>query len=347
MPNNTKLFELLRSLFNKPELNSEELKELYTNFNSQSKLTELHQLMDEQWETNNFDDVRPQSSRKILSSIQKNIQKNTPKRKAVRKLYQWSIAAAAALLLSFLISASYFLEVRWKTDTHTLLTEITAPNGKIKIVTLPDSTRVWLNPGSSIIYPEDMNEEKIRDVRLWGQAYFKVAKNARKPFILQMGDIGLKVLGTSFNASNYKEDATIDVVLKEGKVSLFQGPYEDATSFSELNPGQSARYTKGHPGFNIQPADVQRITSWINGELIFRDELMSDVFRQLERWYNVKIIVSDPQINNYLFTATIKTESLKKILELLEFTSQLEYEVVKDNGYQNYKPTILIKYSTK
>ncbi|WP_423128246.1 FecR family protein [Gaoshiqia sp. Z1-71] len=218
-----------------------------------------------------------------------------------------------------------------------------APEGKIKRVELPDGTLVWLNPGSSIIFSEKLTKEEIRDVRLWGQAYFDVAPDDKHPFVLQLGDVGLKVIGTSFNASNYKDDQQIEIALKEGYVGLFEGQYNDASIFRSLKPGQVAKYIKGEAGFQITESDINKYTSWMDGILIFRDDLMSDVFRRLERWYDVKIIVDDPQINHYLYTATIKNENLTQILNLLEFTSDLTCEIVNNNSSRAYKPTILIK----
>lgn len=344
MPDQTETKQLLLKLFKNEKLTKDELKQLYRTFNQQSELESIQDWLNEKWEHSYFDEISPKSSRQILNNIQEQIKAKSPRKiQRNHNLFKWTTATAAAILVAFFLSISLFFDVQLKNDHLVQLQEITAPNGHIEKLTLPDGTKVWLNPGSSIIYKNDFTKETIRDVRLNGQAYFEVAKNPKKPFILEMGDIGLKVLGTTFNVCNYKEDHTIKIALKEGKVSLFEGAYENAVNYTDLHPGQMAQYTKGQSGFAIQEANVNQLSSWINGVLTFRDETMSNVFRQLERWYNVKILVSDPEINDYLFTATIKTESLSQILTLLEFTSPIQCEVLKDSGYQNYKPTILIK----
>lgn len=342
MPDKTNTLELLRKLLKNDQLNDRELKELYQQFNSDTGIQQTNEEIDSIWVNEDFTPLSPQSPDKLFSSIKQQTigSKSNP---LVRKIYRWSLAAAAVLILLLAVSAPFFFNIQLKSDQIAQLQEVTADNGHIKKLKLSDGTKVWLNPGSSIIYKSDFSESSSRTIRLWGQAYFEVAHNAQKPFILEMGDIGLKVLGTSFNACNYKEDKDIRVVLKEGKVSLFQGNYADAQKFTELTPGHLAQYTKGRDGFAIEKANVDMLTSWIDGVLIFRDERMDQVFRQLERWYDVRIVVSDQEINDYLFTATIKTESLTQILKLLEFTSQLEYQVLQDNGFQAYKPTILIK----
>lgn len=348
MPDKTKLFDLLRRLFAKEALTDTELKALYQSLNRQDQLPGLNDEIDKIWLDNDFDQNQKPDSNKVLRNIQVQI---SPKRNLRSttgiRFYKWGFAAAASILLVVMLTVPMFFELKQKNDDASLLTEITAPNGQIKEVELPDGTKIWLNPGSSVTYPLDLAKRNIRNVRLSGQAFFQVAKNAKHPFILEMGDIGLKVLGTSFNVSNYKEDPTIAIALKEGKIILFEGTYENAVQFTELTPGQLARYTKGRPGFSIEKTDVSRLTSWLNGELIFRDEPMENVFRQLERWYNVRILVDDPAINNYLFTATIKTENLDKILDLIEFTSKLDCKYIDNNGFQAYKPTILIKNKMK
>jgi ferric-dicitrate binding protein FerR (iron transport regulator) len=185
-----------------------------------------------------------------------------------------------------------------------------------------------------------MKQDAIRDVRLTGQAFFEVVKKVDSPFVLELGDVGLKVTGTSFNASSYKDDPSIEVVLETGKVALFEGTYANAEKFTLLEPGEIAVYRKGSRGFTVERTDVRRHTSWTTGELIFRDTHLADVFKQMERWYNVKILVEDPEINTYLFTATIKKESLESILRLIEYTSNLECKLIKS---KTYKPVIMVK----
>ena len=335
---------LLQDLLNNQDLNSSDLKMLFKLYNSEKENAEIKNLLEKKWSKHHDSTLIQIDSSKILSNINASIYKNRHISDSKLKVfYQWSTAVAATLLVALLVSAVFFFDVRWENNDVFVLNEISASNGKMKNFELPDGTQVWLNPGSSMVYSENMTKEKIRDVRLLGQAFFEVAKDARHPFVLQLGDIGLKVIGTSFNATNYKDDPNVEVVLQTGQVNLFEGSYADATNFTKLTPGQLASYQKGNKGFKIKEVDVQKYTSWMGGVLMFRDDLMSDVFRCLERWYDVKIIVNDPKINNYLYTATIKNESLEQILKLLEYTSKVSYEIIKSNDNQNHSCMILIK----
>lgn len=348
MSNHHNPLALLRRLFRKEPLEKDELRELYDGFNNNRSVEKLDELLDREWQAGNFEMTGLLSPETTLRQLAEQTYKQaTPHTNRLLRIYRATAVAAAGLLLLALAGAGYLYHQKVENEQSGYLSELTAPNGQIRVVKLADGSKVWLNPGSTLIVPTNLDQTDIRRVRLWGQAFFEVAKDAEHPFVLEMGDIGLKVIGTSFNASNYKEDPTIDVVLKEGKVTLFQGTYESAEQFSELNPGEMARFTKGQSGFAIRQANIAQMTSWIDGKLIFRDERMANVLHQLERWYQVKIIVDDPQINDYLFTATIRTESLQKILELIEFTSQVDCQYLENNGFQAYKPTILIKNNTK
>lgn len=343
MSQNNDPFIPLQNLLQGKELEPGDLKNLFNQYNSTNGQAEVSDLLDQKWEKSSVAPSLEIDSKKIQTNIARMTNPSRKDSGVVKTLLPWLAGAAAAVIITLLISAGFFFDIRLKNNDFAYLREVTAPQGKIKRLELPDGTLVWLNPGSSVTFSETMTKDEIRDVRLWGQAYFKVAKNPGKPFILQLGDIGLRVTGTSFNASNYKDDTIIEVVLEEGQVKLFEGMHENATQFIPLNPGQMGTYNKGRKGFNITSVDINQYTSWMDGVLIFRDELMSNVFRKLERWYDVKIVVDDPKINNYTYTATIKNESLGQILQLLEYTSQLSCEQIKTTGPQAHKPTILIK----
>ena len=343
MENNKKHIGLLQKFFNREDLCSEELKMLFRLFNSAKGNAEIRDLWDSRRLQPSGADLENIDSKKIFSEIKSAIRyKQYQRDHKFKRLYRWASSVAAILLSAILIGGILFLDIKIKGNGITNLTEISAPEGKIRRIQLDDGTSVWMNPGSSLIYSSAFGQKKIRDVRLWGQAFFEVAKDEEHPFILQLGDIGVKVTGTSFNASNYKDDSQVEVVLKTGHVNLFRGYYNDAEKFVTLEPGQMAEYNKGNARFTVREVDVDKYTAWMNGMLIFRDDLMSEVFRQLERWYNIKIVVTDPQINNYLYTATIKNESLAQILKLLEYTSRLKCKIIKNNPAEKRKQTILI-----
>ncbi len=342
---NEEHIKLLQTLLSKQDPGPDGLKILFKLYNSERGHEQIRDMLEKRWPEYRLPDSMEIDSEKIWRRVKSDILDNLNKAAfRVTTFYKWTAGVAASLLAIVLISSILFLDVRLKNaDTTVALTEIVALPGQPKDLELPDGTHVWLNPGSSLVYSKNMNTETVRDVRLTGQAYFKVAKNQEAPFVLQMGDIGLKVTGTSFNASGYRDDSHMSVALESGEVKLFEGSYFDAEKFTLLRPGEIAFYTKGSRGFKIEKAEIEKYTAWTNGVLIFRDEPLADVFRRMERWYNVKIVVEDPRINSYRYTATIKNESLEQILQLLEYTSHLECAITENQTSGNSKRTVRIK----
>lgn len=119
------------------------------------------------------------------------------------------------------------------------------------------------------------------------------------------------------------------MALQSGQVKLFEGSRSLHTEELILDPDHVARHVRGEHGFSIEKADVKQHTSWTDGVLIFRDDPMKEVFRKLERWYGVKIEVLDPSVNAFVYTATIRNESLEQIMKLLEYTSPVKCSFVR------------------
>jgi len=238
----------------------------------------------------------------------------------------------AAVLLIPLIAISVFMLLQLNDQAlkeyHSAIQTVECPRGIRSKMNLPDGTMVYLNSGSSLTFPVSFSGEKTRNVSLTGEAYFDVSKDAKHPFLLNMEDVCLKVIGTSFNVSNYKEDKQVEIMLESGKVDLYTGSNRKSDDCTRLVPGQLATIEKGTDVLSVNQAKAEHLISWTKGYLIFDDDKMSDVIRKLERWYNVEIIVSDQEINQYLFTATIKDLSIEQVLNLLQFTSPIEYHIV-------------------
>ena len=145
---------------------------------------------------------------------------------------------------------------------------------------------VWLNSGTDLSYPSSFSEG-TRNVKLLGEAFFDVAKDAKHPFIVNLGKINIEVVGTKFNAVNYEHEGQTEVVLASGKVKLFEKGENNSRLISEMKPGQLAIYLKAGNTISLKNVDIGKYTSWIGGKLIFRDDPMDEVVRKLDRWFNV------------------------------------------------------------
>lgn len=202
--------------------------------------------------------------------------------------------------------------------------------GTKSYVVLPDSSVVQLNGESKLIVPQCFNVDS-RELFLSGQGYFEVRHHDDWPMLIHTSKgLTVKVLGTTFDLSAYEDDETVKLTLVEGKVII----REDKTnSEMAVKPQQEINISDapGSDGLHLKPvvkkANIQQNTAWINGELVFNNTPMSDVVKQLERWYGVNIHVVSDDILKYRFTATFSTESISRVLDIIRFSSMLDYEV--------------------
>jgi transmembrane sensor len=229
--------------------------------------------------------------------------------------------------------------------------EIKAPYGSKSEITLPDSSHVILNAGSTIRYRSDYNIQN-RDISLTGEAYFKVAKNAQIPLIVQAGKINVKAIGTEFNIKAYEDEAIIETTLVEGKVEITQtGQNANDENYINLNPNQKAIYIKESDSFTlgkvkvtdplvlqqnstiydnilISPkVDVNQIVAWTKGKLLIKGESLDKLCVELQRKYDVTFILSDDEIKKYRFTGVLLDETLEQVLNVIKLTAPIEYQI--------------------
>lgn len=156
---------------------------------------------------------------------------------------------------------------------------LNTPRGRVFRITLPDGSGVWLNAASTLRYPTSFSRHE-RTVELSGEAYFDIQPQANAPFKVKVGgSTEVLVLGTGFNISAYNNDAHIATTLLHGKV---------AVNTQLLQPGQQARVTAGAPVKVVQ-ADTSQVMAWKNGMFNFENASVSDVMKQLERWYDIDV----------------------------------------------------------
>lgn len=168
---------------------------------------------------------------------------------------------------------------------------MTTPKGRQFMLTLPDGTKVWLNAASSIRYPTSFTGNQRR-VDITGEAYFEVAENAGKPFIVNADGKGqVEVLGTHFNVNAYADEATINTTLIEGLVRVSA---KQATTPVILHPGEQAELS-GTIRVN-RNVDIDRIMAWKNGLIIFDGASFEEIMRQLERWYDIQVVYENNKV---------------------------------------------------
>lgn len=213
--------------------------------------------------------------------------------------------------------------------------EIKIPYGKTFKIKLSDGTQVNMNAGSSLKYPVQFIKGHNREVVLDGEAFFDVTKDKVHPFIVKTRGVAVKVLGTKFNVSSYKEDIDINTVLVEGSVSL--SSVNDADRKAVLVPGEKGTWNNNTTEIAVDKVDTRFYTEWINGEIVFRKTAFRDIIIKLERTYDVTIENNRKDILDKKFNASFNKniESIEKVLETMSkiqgFTYTKEGRLIKIN----------------
>lgn len=206
-----------------------------------------------------------------------------------------------------------------KADANLFNTLSTPIGGQYNIV-LADGTKVYLNAVSSIKYPTQFNGDQ-RIVELDGEAYFEVAKNKSKPFIVKSGDQDIEVLGTHFNVHAYDNESVVKTTLLEGSVAV---NYKNQKAI--LKPGQQSNVSDKFNKIAIKQVDTEAAIAWKNGRFKFDNADLKTVMRQLERWYGIKVEyrgdVSDVRFNG----GTFMNKNLSEVLKVLEL-SNIKFKV--------------------
>lgn len=204
-------------------------------------------------------------------------------------------------------------------DIHTLV----VGRGGEFCVQLPDETVVYLNSDSKLRYPLVFNSEE-RKVYLEGEAYFEVKSDKSRTFVVESKGFSIKVLGTCFNVSNYKEDDVSRIVLLSGSVEVAK-----ADKNYRLTPNQALEITENK--IEIKKVNAVNSISWKNDKFYFSNERLEVVMRTLARWYDVNLFYTNQSIKDYHFSGFIpKYEKISKAFEILELTAKDVKFDVKD-----------------
>lgn len=207
-----------------------------------------------------------------------------------------------------------------------------AGNGKQKVITLKDGSVVSLNAMSTLRVWNDFNK-KDRVVELTGEAYFEVAKNPKRPFIVRTGVVRTTVLGTGFNVQAYRNETDLTITVAEGKVKVDQDLHQNLQKniTPGILPGSQLVYNKRTKGAKLQTANVEQISAWRKGVLYIDNESISDIAKKLERKYNLKIEVKGPIRSDCRYTLRISDETLAKTLEVLTTVSGITCKLNQQN----------------
>lgn len=230
--------------------------------------------------------------------------------------------SAAAALALFMVTF-YFLIYKKQEDVvkpgaiaMKQQTVQTSRGQKLKIDLL-DGTQVILNANSTLTFPEQFTTS-TREVYLEGEAYFQVAHDTSKPFIVHTASANTTVLGTSFNVRTSPDKIT-EITLVEGKVNVGSRLHTALVKDVILEPYQQAIVTSSNEAISKKKVDVQAFVDWKDNILHFENITLAEAAEQLEAWYNVDITFQNPALGNCTINATYEQETLPNILKSIEY----------------------------
>lgn len=244
-------------------------------------------------------------------------------------LYRWMRIAAVWLIPFFmLISSLYFYKESNQLEEITYK-EKYVPFGKREQFTLPDGSEVWLNSATLLVYPSKFIGNN-REVYLVGEGFFKVKKNVQRPFIVRTNEIKLQVLGTEFNVSSYPDQNKFTAALESGSIKII--PTDTTIASCILEPNDYFTYFKSTGITSVEHVKATDYSDWREGGLLFHDKSLEEIFKSLERVYNVKVYLrSSAYTSNRLTIHFNKHESLENILMLIkELVPSMNY-VIEEN----------------
>ena len=242
------------------------------------------------------------------------------RRKDLRNRLTWKMAASALLIIG----------MGW--GSYRLYEDMSAPKiawiekstrkGQKATIKLTDGTTVYLNVDSKLSFPKHFTQDK-REVVLEGEAFFEVAKNAKRPFIVKSGDLTTTVLGTSFNIKAFEAEP-LQVTVASGKVKVRANSRNSASSEVYLDSHQQVFYN-GY--LTKQEVDIGPLIAWKEKVLHFEEASLEEVVVVLERWFNVSITIENEQLRHCKISGKYSDEKLMNIMESLEHILGIEYRM--------------------
>lgn len=236
------------------------------------------------------------------------------------------------------IDQDSIVDYKAKTDKNAMA-QVVIPFGKRSNILLSDGTKVWLNAGSKLIFPQKFTG-KTRKVFLKGEAYFDVSKNERVPFIVSTDNINVTVQGTEFNVKDNSSDKNLEIVLVEGEVSLKGNSVMNFLNEEiKLSPNQLAIFNKLDNKVAVHSnVDADYYTSWKEGLLKFNRESILVVFEGLSRYYNVRFVTENSVELNRKFSGKLDLkESLEDVMKVIADAAPITFRIEKDKVYVSSK----------
>lgn len=269
---------------------------------------------------------------KVFAAIQSRIQ---PQRKPVRyrDLYIALTSVAATLLvviggMSIMRSESPNV-INLAESIAEQRVEVYSPAGMISKLTLPDGSKVTLNNNSTLSYPVKFSGNE-RKIQLDGEAFFEIEKDSLKPFLINTEGLNVRVLGTSFNLKAYEADNETILSLKDGIVQA-ETTRKGEKEQIKLVPGEQLVVDRLAETLERKKVNINWYTAWVDGRMVYRDETLSRILKDIEQRFDIDIVVQDScLLKDKYFVSFSHGETVKQMLFLLSYKREWAYTMKND-----------------
>lgn len=242
-----------------------------------------------------------------------------------KKWSHWLGYAAAILILIISSGLLTYWAIRPEQASslsENVMNSLYTPAGQRAQLVLQDGTEVWLNAKSKLTYPAQFSSDN-RKVTIEGEAFFKVAKDTARPFIVSTHDVDMKVLGTQFNVCSYPATGYVQTSLLEGSVCVFFPDRESEGII--LKPDQQVTVSNGK--MKVEPLRLKAHFLWRDGIYAFENEPLINILEKMELYYDVKIIVKDTSLFKDTYTGKFRQrDSLDDVFRVLQQIRKFKVE---------------------
>jgi transmembrane sensor len=280
---------------------------------SSANSTEKDSVLKEIWDQTEAEDANTQKALAEFQSNRREYEWKHRYHKTVRRVLKWAAVLALPILgaaLTWLYSGKYYERKQ--------LVEFYVPEGKIDSLVLSDGTKMIVNSGSTVLYPQQFNKHTgNRNVYLLGEAHFAVAKDKDHPFIVHSGKLNIQVLGTHFNVKAYTNEELITTTLEEGKVKLFDDNYTEV-----MKPNEQIVYSREDGRMSKNVVDVAKFNDWTTGDMTFDNQSLNEILTKIGLRYDVKFILDASIDRHQRFTMNFKhNETITDVLDVFTHLS--------------------------
>ena len=299
----------------------EENRQLMEWFRQCASKEEFFMLFETAWKESP-DEMPRDVQERMYRRLSRELDEKKTKTILLRSRFSWKVwpQIAVACIIIVLGLVNYRMNDKQKqlsTQNFTVL----AQKGQRAFITLPDSTKVWLNSDTKISYPADYGL-KERNVTLVGEAYFEVAKNPDKRFIVEAKGMQVEALGTSFNVNAYQNDNKIIASLFSGSVRV---SYDRHVAI--LKPHESVKVDLLNRSFSrYKDESMQNIALWRKNEITFDGESLEEITHIMSRLYNTTICIEDESLKKVCYIGTIRNNNLENFIDIINLTTPVVYE---------------------